>query len=190
MQVTRWWRDALVVVGAVALIVAIGYLSDVVESVDRLEHRLAFREPSLEKLPAADITTSNGEQRHYTYVPAYSHIYGGGGNPQLLEITLSIRNPDPQVPLRIHTVNYYDGDGNLVREYLQQPAAIGPMATASYLSPKHEKEGGSGANFVVVWSSERGDARPVIEAVMIGAGSGKQISFTSRGETLPYPFQP
>jgi hypothetical protein len=188
MQANRWWRDALVVAGIVALVVASGYLSDVVESVGRLEHRLTFREPSLEKLPATSIATGDGQQKYYTYVPAYSHIYSGGGNPLLLEITLSIRNPDPRVPLQIHTVSYYDSNGGLLQAYLQKPAAIAPMATASYLSPQQEKEGGSGANFVVVWSSEREDAKPIIETVMIGAGSGKQVSFTSRGETLPYPF--
>ena len=47
-----------------------------------------------------------------------------------------------------------------------------------------EKAGGSGANFMVVWKSDKPVNSPVIEGVMIGTHSGQGISFASRGQVI------
>jgi hypothetical protein len=118
------------------------------------------------------------------YVPAYSHIYSRGGQPFLLEVTLSVRNTDPERPIRIDRVRYHDTQGSLIRELGEQPLTLAPLQTASYLVEKRDLEGGSGANFVVDWSAEEAVNPPIFEAVMIGVDRTHNISFTSRGQPI------
>ena len=97
------------------------------------------------------------------YVPIYSHIYSGlKGRPFELAATLSIRNTDPKHPIMLMSVKYFDSDGNLVKEYLDKPAELKPMASTRYVVKESDKSGGSGANFIVVWTSEKAVARSAI----------------------------
>ena len=131
---------------------------------------------------------SDGAIANYTYVPVYSHIYAMGGKPFLLEATLSIRNPDPLHAMEISAIDLYDTTGKPVRSYLKSPVSLAPMATAAYLVERTDSQAGSGANFVVQWSSPRSGARALMESVMIGSQDDMYISFSSRGINLPYPM--
>ena len=119
------------------------------------------------------------------YVPAYSHIYVGNREaPFLLTITLSIRNIDAKHRVTITSADYYDSKGKLIRKYLEQPISLGPWESVRYVVPQKDKSGGSGANFVVGWNSEKPVNPLLVEAIMIGAESQQGISFTSRGQTI------
>ena len=119
------------------------------------------------------------------YVPAYSHIYSGNREkPFLLAITVSIRNIDPKNPIQITTVDYYETQGKLLKHYLEKPAALAPLGSLRYIVPEGDKTGGSGANFVVEWKSDKPVNPPIIECVMIGTQSQQGISFTSRGQVI------
>lgn len=56
------------------------------------------------------------------YVPIYSHIYSGDREhiPFLLAATLSIRNTDPDQPITVTAIDYYDSDGKLLKKYLKR----------------------------------------------------------------------
>lgn len=119
------------------------------------------------------------------YVPCYSHIYHGvNSRPFDLAVTLSIHNVDMTEPLTLEVVDYYDTNGDRLRSYLDEPVTVPPLATVEYLVEQMDESGGSGANFIVVWSSERGMNPPLVESVMIGTSSQQGISFTSRGVVL------
>ncbi len=119
------------------------------------------------------------------YVPAYSHIYiGHKATPYMLTVTLSIRNIDPDLPFTLETVDYHGTEGKLLKHYLNKPMTIAPMATARYVVPAPDKTGGSGANFIVKWSSAISLNPPIVEAIMIGTQSQQGISFTSRGQEI------
>lgn len=119
------------------------------------------------------------------YVPAYSHIYiGNKASPYLLTVTLSIRNIDPSRPITLQAVEYYGSQGKLIKQYLGKPKQIAPMAADRHVVLSQEKEGGSGANFIVKWSSDTPVNPPIIESVMIGTQSQQGISFTSRGQEI------
>ncbi len=131
-----------------------------------------------EGLPA----TSTGQT---IYVPAYSHIYGGDHErPVLLTVTLSVRNTDPQHPIRIAVVDYYATQGTLLKNFLGSPVVLKPLESVRYVVPENDKAGGSGANFMVSWQSDAPVNPPIVEAVMIGTQSQQGISFTSRGQVL------
>jgi hypothetical protein len=125
---------------------------------------------------------SNGQR---VYVPAYSHIYSGNKErPFLLTVTLSIRNIDPTKPINVTLVNYYETQGKLLKSYIDEPIILNPLESLRYVIPERDKSGGSGANFIVEWHSDKYVNRPIIESIMIGTQSSQGVSFTSRGREI------
>jgi hypothetical protein len=131
---------------------------------------------------AEDIQLSMGQT---VYVSIYSHIYSGlKARPFDLAAILSIRNTDINQAVTIVSAKYYDTDGELLKEYLNEPLQLKALASTRYIIKEGDKAGGSGANFIVKWKSEKKVNPPIIEAVMIGTHSGQGISFVSRGQVL------
>ena len=139
---------------------------------------------SFSSLNAADnkIELSKGQRM---YVPAYSHIYSGNKEVEFpLTVTLSIRNIDPMHIITITLIDYYETQGNLLKKFIDKPVALNPLESLRYVIPEKDKSGGSGANFIVEWHSDKPINRPIIESIMIGAQSSQGISFTSRGQEI------
>ena len=79
------------------------------------------------------------------YVPIYSHIYHGDKErPFNLAVTLSIRNTDLKQEITLLSVDYFDSDGNLLRNYVQN-IKMKKLATIRYVIKSSDKRGGSGA---------------------------------------------
>jgi len=125
-----------------------------------------------------DISLSKGQS---VYVPVYSHIYTG---PKSIKIDLtgilSVRNTDPGNPITIVAADYYDSEGNLIRHFLTKPVQLKAMASTRYIIELTEKKGGSGANFIVRWTSKKEVNAPLIESVMIS----NRFSFVSQGQVI------
>jgi hypothetical protein len=121
------------------------------------------------------------------YVPVYSSIYSGLDIRQkIIELaaTVSIRNVSAQYPVILNFVRYYDSGGNLVREYLKEPAVLGPLATVEFVIQRVDTAGGPGANFLIQWIGQSDVDEPLVEAVMIGQSGNAGISFTSTGRVI------
>ena len=119
------------------------------------------------------------------YVPAYSHIYyGNREKPFSLTITLSIRNIDTDKEIKIILADYYETQGKLVKKFVKDPVVLKPLESLRYVIPESDKVGGSGANFIVKWNSDKLANPPLIESVMISTHSSQGISFTSRGREI------
>ncbi len=119
------------------------------------------------------------------YVPAYSHIYDQDGTREFdLAATLSVRNTDPERTLTVASVSYYDSAGHLVRDYLDAPLTLGPLASRSFVVAERDRTGGSGANFLVTWSARRALSEPLIESVMISTASAQGLSFTGQSQVV------
>lgn len=119
------------------------------------------------------------------YVPIYSHIYHDDGKKTFnLAATLSIRNTDLKHPIVITFVRYYDTNGKLVRQYLEQPIQLDALASTDFVIDSTDTSGGSGAKFIVEWIAQTEVFDPIIEAVMIGSGYHQGISFISSGKII------
>ncbi len=119
------------------------------------------------------------------YVPAYSHIYRGNRErPFLLTVTLSIRNIDPKHQIKITIADYYETQGKLLKKYIMKPVILNPLESIRYIIPEKDESGGSGANFIVEWKSDKSVNPPIIESIMIGTKTQQGISFTSRGRVI------
>lgn len=119
------------------------------------------------------------------YVPAYSHIYSGDREkPFLLTVTISIRNTDMEQSIKITTVDYYQTQGNLLTKFMETPVTLKPLESIRYIIPEKDNAGGSGANFIVRWKSDKLANLPIVESIMIGTQSQQGVSFTSRGQAI------
>lgn len=176
--------QAVSVCCGLAMLAMIIYLGTAIRSAGTIQDRLQYQPPQV--TPAE--VQPQGTTLKYTYVPVYPNIYAEGGSPLLLQVTLSIRNPDPLYPMKISAIDLYDTSGKRVRVYLDSAVSLAPMATAAYMVEKADSETGSGANFVVQWSSQRSGAQAVIESVMVGSSGERHFSFTSRGQMMPFPM--
>ena len=119
------------------------------------------------------------------YVPIYSEIYFFNRTRTLqLAATLSVRNTDSQNPITITSVRYYDSDGNLVKNHLESPLRLAPLASTEFIVDQNDQTGGSGANFIVEWVAETEVFEPILEAVMVSTTSQQGISFLSKGRVI------
>lgn len=178
------WLSLILLVFLVVIGVACYLDSRIETQLARIERELHYRPPEAPATSATDEVLAGTGPQHTVYVPVYSHIYRGRGQPVLLTATLSIRNTDPKNPITITSVRYYDTSGKLLRAYLQQRLKLGPMASTEFLIENTDTAGGSGANFVVDWAEEGEVNRPIVECVMIGDGERQGISFAVRGQEI------
>ena len=146
----------------------------------------SFQPPNLDAYAAKEIDLANLRAHRAVYVPVYSHIYYDGGRPYLLETTLSIRNVDPNAPIYVSKVDYYDTDGSLSTSKVDRLIELRPLQTIEFLIERHDVSGGSGANFIVQWhAADKRAHAPLIEAVMVGRSGTNAIAFVRKGEPLP-----
>lgn len=135
--------------------------------------------------PVDEAVLQSHTYRDSVYVPIYSDIYSRTQAVRfLLTATLSIRNTTFADTMIVHAVDYYDSAGKRVKEYLKQPIYVNPMASVDYVIEERDQTGGSGANFIVIWSGQTADIKPVIEAVMISTNGQQGISFTTSGISI------
>ena len=119
------------------------------------------------------------------YVPIYSEIYFFNRTRTLqLAATLSVRNTDSKNPIIINSVKYYDSDGNLVKDHLESPLRLAPLASTEFIVDQNDQTGGSGANFILEWVAETEVFEPILEAVMVSTTSQQGISFLSKGRVI------
>lgn len=119
------------------------------------------------------------------YVPAYSEIFNHDDDRTVqLTVTLAIHNSDLDAPIIIQSVRYYDTEGQLVRNYIEEPVEVSPLATVGFVVDEDDTSGGWGANFVVEWGAEQPVYEPVIEAVMISTHGSIGISMISQGRVI------
>jgi hypothetical protein len=125
---------------------------------------------------AAGLDATQGFTQGATlYVPIYSHIYFEDQKSVLnLTATLSVRNTDFKQKLILTSVRYYDSEGNLVRQYLDKPLQLNAMASKSFVIPRADTSGGSGANFIVEWAAQSAITEPVKDCTI----DGRRISST------------
>ncbi len=123
----------------------------------------------------------------YSYIPVYSHVYSKNDTPIPLVVMLSLRNADMIHQINIHKILYYDTKGKLIREYYPEGVDLSPMETKEILIKKKDIEGGSGANFVVLFTMDDNSIPPLFETYMSGGEEDRGFSFTSRGTIFIKP---
>ncbi len=138
-------------------------------------------------VPSETLNPSKIVRGQTIYVPFYSQIYQSEGFGQRLDLrgTLSIRNTSETDEIRITRVHYFNSSGKLVKKCLEnEHSVLSPLATTEFGIARRDDSGGSGANFIVEWVSEKPVSDPVIEAIMITTSGTHSYNFTSYGRVL------
>jgi hypothetical protein len=52
-------------------------------------------------------------------------------------------------------VRYYNTEGKLIKQYLERPVELSPLASTNFIVERTDTSGGSGANFIVEWIAEK-----------------------------------
>ncbi len=141
--------------------------------------------PNKIKLPHAVFHSDSLLMGETIYIPLYSDMYILNENRKLgLTSTLSIRNTDISFPIYLKTIDYFNTEGKRIRTYLDTPVTLNPLQTAEIVVAHEDNEGGSGANFIVEWVSDKEVSSPIMESIMINTYNGQGISFTSQGKVV------
>lgn len=129
----------------------------------------------------ADISDTENLFNGKSYLPVYSHIYHLYEHRTFdLTVTVSIRNISAKDSVYILKADYFNTEGNKIRQYLKHPVFLKPMETIEIIIEEEDTEGGSGANFVFEWAVENEKNPPLFEAVMISTYGQQGLSFTTR----------
>lgn len=119
------------------------------------------------------------------YVPVYSYIFMVNEERTInLTTTLSIRNTSRTQPMILAAVDYYNSQGNLVTNYLENPVELGPLVSTEFVIRQEDITGGIGAAFLVEWVAQTEISEPVVEAVMINTQGNQGLSFVSTGRII------
>ena len=138
--------------------------------------------------PVSSSANGHGASRT-VYVPVYSSIYLGLNTKKTmvdLAATVSVRNVSSRHPIVLDVVRYYDSAGKPVRDYINGPSELAPLATVEFVILRADAAGGPGANFLIHWKGPEEVDEPIVEAVMVGeSGNGNAgLSFTSAGRNV------
>ena len=137
--------------------------------------------PTLSAAEVVDLQIVTGQ---LVFVPAYSEVISVPSPALQLSTTLAIHNTDLERPIIIKSVRYYNTDGELVREFIDSPSELKPLATTGFVIPSEDTSGGWGANFLVEWGAEQPVYEPIIEAVMVSTRGTEGVSFISAGRVI------
>lgn len=130
-------------------------------------------------------STINLSMGQSVYVAIYSHIYHGNSDKTFdLTAILSIRNTDLEQKITIISVDYFDSNGDFLKNYIKKPISLKNFGSIRYIVKSKDRTGGSGAKFIVKWESTQPVNPPLIESIMISTRSSQGISFISRGQVI------
>jgi hypothetical protein len=125
------------------------------------------------------------------YLPVYSHLYHGEVHPKtgkpsetLVSTHVSIRNTDLKTPLKVISARYYNTEGKLLREYLPAPQTIPPLGTYELFVPRTDSSGGSGANFIIEWNTDKPINPPLVEALHADIREARTLLFVTTGRAI------
>lgn len=166
-------------IGGVALVLLIVLIISLGNKLKTIEDELSHCAP--ETTFGIDISESQ-----IVYVPIYTHIETSADEAQLLDSILGIRNSDTDHAITITSARFYDGRGNLVKEYFDTgPVELAPLEARTLQIKKSDfGDIGAAANFIVAWKSDVPVYEPIIDAIMYGFINGKSITFKSVGRPL------
>jgi LysM repeat protein len=117
-----------------------------------------------------------------SYLSVYSQVYSlTEHRTHSVTATVSIHNVNLEDTVYLHSAKYFNTAGQLIRTYFQNTIYIAPMETVQIVIDEKDKEGGTGANFLIDWEIEKGSNPPFFEGVMISTSGQQGISFTTEG---------
>lgn len=128
---------------------------------------------------------SDSLERGQTYLSVYSEIYSMTMHrTHDLTATISLRNTSAEDSIFITHAEYFNTAGKSLRNYFEKPIYLRPMETVEIIIDEHDRQGGSGANFIFDWVKKPNSPEPLFEGVMITTSAQLGLSFTTTGQRI------
>ena len=85
--------------------------------------------------PVSFSAEKKSDNLSFIYVPVYSSIFHGNQDRVInLAVTLSIRNVDSSNNITVHSIDYYNSSGELIRNYLKYGKNFNTISDYEYYS--------------------------------------------------------
>ncbi len=134
---------------------------------------------------AVSLPTNDSLSSGKTYLPVYSQVFSISEQRTLnLTVMASLRNVSENHKVYITRADYYSTSGELIRKYLDNPVALGPLETTEIVISENDFTGGTGANFIFEWQIPAEGNEPFFEGVMNSTLGQQGLSFTTEGITI------
>ena len=118
------------------------------------------------------------------YVPSYTELYRYGDMKADAVSTVNIHNIDLKFSIKVTSVKGYDTSGQLVKNYLDKPLVLGPLASKSFVASYQKNSDGTGSNFIIKWESDHVVVAPLIESFLVASTGNHGFSHSSKGRVV------
>lgn len=137
-------------------------------------------------LCSANLAQAETAKKGGIFVPAYSSVVYGNKEREInLATTLVIRNLDPKESITLKKVEYLNEHGKIVQHFLKKERTLAPLASARFVVPEKNEEGGVSPSFLIRWSAGTPVMLPMAQAVMVGTMSSQGLSLLTEGHAIP-----
>ncbi|MEP0212911.1 MAG: DUF3124 domain-containing protein [Cellulophaga sp.] len=134
---------------------------------------------------SVDYKISDSLKAGKTYLSVYSQVYSQSEHTTHdLTATVNMRNTSNTDTLYILQAEFYNTAGKLIRNYNKKPIYIAPMESVAIVIDEHDKEGGTGGNFIFDWKINKLTSKPLFEGVFISTKGQQGLSFVTQGKTI------
>lgn len=118
------------------------------------------------------------------YFPVYLQIpYLKDTKFYTLSAFIAIHNTDFYHPISISRVLLFNNDGKMIQNFISKPVVLNPLAASHFFVPENSSLG-TGANFILEWTSNHPVTEPLIESVMTGLQNNQGVTFSSTGRIV------
>lgn len=121
------------------------------------------------------------------YVPIYTDVYHIDQSKLFpLTVTLSLRNTSLTDTINIYTVNYYNSEGNQIKQHIKESfmLQLKPLESYELVIDKMTYSGDTGANFIIEYSSPENLSPLLVQALMINTSGQQGLSFITEGKII------
>lgn len=120
------------------------------------------------------------------FLPIYSAIRYLHNDLFSVAVTISLRNPNPTLPLDIPSALLVGNQGEPLKDFIEQkPITIPPLGTAELFLRNIDFPQHSGASMIIAWEGPAKASPPLTESVMVGSKGSQGMAFNSRAIELP-----
>lgn len=125
--------------------------------------------PASEPIQPLASTSLARSQGQTLYVPSYGELTLKTQLRITATSTLSIHNVDLRHSIAVLSVRSHDTAGAMLKEYLDKPLILKPLASRNFVSRLGSGVDSAGANFIVVWQSDTPAVAPLVESVILAS---------------------
>lgn len=134
---------------------------------------------------SVDYKISDSLKAGKTYLSVYSQVYSQSEHTTHdLTATINMRNTSSTDTLYIIKAEYFNTVGKSIRNYAKKPIYIAPMESVAIVIDEHNKEGGTGGNFIFNWKISKLSSNPLFEGVFISTKGQQGLSFATQGKVI------